>query len=221
MSSRELEITNPTQDDPRVLQNALHDDRPRHLGAPFIVYTDGACSNNGLSNATASWAVYAGPCSNFNACGLLEDKHKKTSSLAEIVAVQEALKIVERARMTCRIGPSSAIIITDSEYLVNSIYEWMPSWISNGGFKSCGDPVQHYEALYDIWFWLQDVQDQVGFNISIWHTKRDNNTEADRLAKLALKSTVEYSFVATNFDPYPPQQHAFTSKTSEQFEIFL
>lgn len=81
-----------------------------------VLSIDGACRNNGGPVARASWGVYAGPGSRFNACGRLDASVPQTSSRAEIEALARALMVVTeigREDRTLR----NVKIRCDSEYL--------------------------------------------------------------------------------------------------------
>ncbi|KAJ3946745.1 uncharacterized protein N0V96_003119 [Colletotrichum fioriniae] len=68
--------------------------RPVPERGSMVVYIDGACRNNGLPDAQASWGVYFGPGSRYNACGLLSRDLPQTNSRAEIEALVQAVGII-------------------------------------------------------------------------------------------------------------------------------
>ncbi|KAK1489433.1 hypothetical protein CCUS01_03481 [Colletotrichum cuscutae] len=94
--------------------------RPVPERGSMVVYIDGACRNNGLSDAQASWGVYFGPGSRYNACGLLARDLPQTSSRAEIEALVQAMRII--CEITGRDYSLNRITIaTDSEYLATRV----------------------------------------------------------------------------------------------------
>ena len=62
----------------------------------MFVYTDGACSNNGKSNALAGIGIYFGPNDGRNVSRLVTGK--QTNNVAELTAIIEAYNIVKEKR---------------------------------------------------------------------------------------------------------------------------
>ena len=116
-----------------------------------IVYTDGACSNNGRSSAMAAIGIVFGM---RNGDPEDEDTHqfsipvddrldpgaRRTNQRAELLAVLEGLKICDfdeermandsetREQHDWYLSPLEVIITTDSEYVVKGMSEWLPNW---------------------------------------------------------------------------------------------
>jgi len=61
---------------------------------PIIVYTDGACSNNGRSNARAGFGVYFGKDDPRNVSEAY--KGPQTNNVAELLAIIKALSILRQ-----------------------------------------------------------------------------------------------------------------------------
>ena len=61
---------------------------------PIIVYTDGACSNNGRSNARAGFGVYFGKDDPRNVSEAY--KEPQTNNVAELLAIIKALSILRQ-----------------------------------------------------------------------------------------------------------------------------
>ncbi|KAI0478975.1 ribonuclease H-like protein [Xylariaceae sp. FL0804] len=116
--------------------------RPHHAGGitryihihdprAALVFTDGACSNNGHPNPRAGWAfqqpaVAAGRVELEGPYG--DPAVQSSSNRAELRAVVAALG--------CRYWPGEGfrtlVIATDSEYVIRGATEWAKSWFTNG-----------------------------------------------------------------------------------------
>jgi ribonuclease HI len=108
-----------------------------------IVFTDGACSNNGQGYAEAGLgiAIGDGKYSWSIAVDDTMDSGPRTSQRAELLAAINGLKKLKELRLPCfkksaarhRASPevdnrAKFIVVTDSEYVVKGITEWFPAW---------------------------------------------------------------------------------------------
>ena len=119
-----------------------------------IVYTDGACSNNGQSNATAGLGIAIGDPNDDDLSWSITvdesmDSAPRTSQRAELLAAINGLKKLKEAhhcfldkeheesprksaarrRAKAKEDYSATyIVVTDSEYVVKGITEWFPAW---------------------------------------------------------------------------------------------
>jgi ribonuclease HI len=81
----------------------------------LYVYTDGACTNNGSSNARAGIGIFFSKDSEFNqSIELVGDK--LTNNVAELTAIINAIKIIQGN--TCFNKYKNKIVVTDSEYAI-------------------------------------------------------------------------------------------------------
>lgn len=124
-----------------------YDDREKPCHHFRLVFTDGACRNNGQVGATAGIGV---------ACGLREESqqsipvtkmmdqgHRRTSQRTELLAALAGLRYMAEAdRINSQSDPKgrkgkdpelqdskkSWIIATDSAYVVKGVTEWLPEW---------------------------------------------------------------------------------------------
>ena len=79
----------------------------------LYVYTDGACSSNGSTNARAGIGIYFSKDNPLNVSRELDgSKVKLTNNIAELVAIIEAITIIKNSRIP------NKIIVTDSEYAI-------------------------------------------------------------------------------------------------------
>lgn len=114
---------------------------------PFtrLVFTDGACSNNGLEGAKAGLGITIGSaeeyCWSIPVDDAVDPGAARTNQRAELLAAIEGLKKLEEVRQfTEDHGPSPRgshpnqthrdeyVVVTDSEYVVKGITEWFPTW---------------------------------------------------------------------------------------------
>ncbi|KAJ9148650.1 hypothetical protein NKR23_g5014 [Pleurostoma richardsiae] len=153
----------------------------------LVVFTDGACRDNGRPTARASWGVYFGPNSRYNSSGRLEPPMRVTNSRAEIEAMWQALRIIEGIA-TGDNDIRFAYIMSDSKYLVDSMNRWMPGWIASGGRRPNGRPVEHWEELKAMDYKAHNLtcaDDQL-LEVKFWDVPREDNVVADRLANQAF-----------------------------------
>lgn len=153
----------------------------------FLIFTDGACLNNGAANPRGGCAFVFRPreadrrgYSSFR----LEDKgptgqsHKHTSNRAELRAVIGASRYRRWDGEGCR----SLVFATDSEYVVEGATNWIHGWIRRGWKTSTGEPVKNK----DLWQCLLGECERWADNgvmISFWRIPRELNKDADRWAK--------------------------------------
>ncbi|KAF4251697.1 hypothetical protein CNMCM8980_005566 [Aspergillus fumigatiaffinis] len=155
----------------------------------FLIFTDGACLNNGAGQPRGGCAFVFKP-STANRPGhvsfQLEDKgptgqsHKHTSNRAELRAVIGASRFRSWDGEGCR----SLVFATDSEYVVEGATKWVRGWMRKGWKTSTGEPVKNK----DLWQCLLGECERWadnGVKISFWRIPRELNKEADRRAKAA------------------------------------
>jgi len=156
----------------------------------ILIYTDGACLNNGQPSATAGCAFVFRPSSsaasiNGTVSFRLETQgpsgavYPQTSNRAELRAVIAALQF----RCWYGEGWTQLVIATDSEYVVSGATEWVQSWVRNGWLTSKNTPVKNR----DLWeLLLQEVQrSERSLRVVFWRIPREWNQVADRGAKEA------------------------------------
>lgn len=142
-----------------------------------VIYTDGACSNNGKPNAKAGIGVYWGKDDPRNVSQGLDGA--QTNNRAEIHA---AIVAINQAK---RLGLSAIEIRTDSQLLINAITKWIPNWMQNDWKAANKKPV----ANKNDWSLLLSAAE--GMDI-MWtyvkaHSGIEGNEGADALAVLATQ----------------------------------
>ncbi|KAH8434437.1 putative ribonuclease H1 [Aspergillus melleus] len=155
----------------------------------FLIYTDGACLDNGGPNSRAGWSFVFKPCTE-NRPGYvrqpLENKgpsgeaHGQTSNRAELRAVIAALGFWAWPGEGC----NSLVIATDSEYVVEGVTSWVRGWVRRGWMTRMGAAVKNRDLwerlLGEIERWPEH-----GLDIAFWRIPREWNTDADYHARHA------------------------------------
>ncbi|KAI1091706.1 ribonuclease H-like protein [Rostrohypoxylon terebratum] len=161
----------------------------RHDPHVVLVFTDGACLNNGQPDPKAGWAFVYGSedagklatrSGRLETEGPFGDKSIQSSNRAELRAVIAAL----RFRYWPNEGFSTIVIATDSEYVVEGSTTWAKTWIKKGWKTSGGVEVKNQDLwellLGEVERWKED-----GLSIRFWRIQRDWNQTADAAAKEA------------------------------------
>ena len=131
------------------------------------IYTDGACKGNPGPGGWGALLLCRGK--ELELCG---GERNTTNNRMELMAAIEALKKLKR--------PCQVTLITDSQYVMKGIQEWMPNWKKRGWKTASKEPVKNA----DLW---QALDEQVGRHQVDWrwvrgHTGHPGNERADQLA---------------------------------------
>jgi ribonuclease HI len=184
----------------------------------FLIYTDGACSQNGDKNARGGCALVYRPetspslippktssghstrSMNLHKLGAsrfrLESRGPagetipQTSIRAELRAVIAALGF----RVWNNEGCQRLVIATDSSYVVDGSTEWIKRWKQNRWQTSTHKPVKNQ----DLWQTLIkefERWSEAGVAVLFWLIPRKLNTVADQLAKEATAFADEEDWV--------------------------
>ncbi|KAF6524831.1 hypothetical protein HZS61_010626 [Fusarium oxysporum f. sp. conglutinans] len=160
-----------------------------------LVYTDGACINNGQPDPRAGWSVVFGPTESSNSgsrgfvSGRLEDMGPfghvsiDTSNRAELRATIAALRLCDwRAE-----GFDDLLIATDSSYVVEGATGWCKGWVRNGWTLRSGGDVKNKD-LWELLLGEVDRWKTQGLRVVLLQIPRDLNTDADAAAKDAART---------------------------------
>lgn len=112
--------------------------------------------------------------------------------LQAVIALLEAVPPLERLKILC-----------DSQYVINSVTQWMPGWKRRGWRKADGKPVLNRELLERLDALLQGRE--VQFEWVRGHTGHPLNEAADDYARAAATAYQRGSSVDTGpgFTPRP------------------
>lgn len=155
----------------------------------YTIFCDGACTKNGKRGARAAYGlcIWRGATETAAVSQPLRPEEPQTNQRAELRALSEAVAHAERLA-----GSGAPISIhTDSEYAINCITKWAPTWKRAGWMKADKTPVLHrdiIEPLYDRW---RGLPVPVRLMHVSAHTGRSDilsrgNARADELASAAL-----------------------------------
>ncbi|KAK4195376.1 ribonuclease H-like domain-containing protein [Triangularia verruculosa] len=167
-----------------VTRYTLHNDPSTGL-----IFTDGACLDNGRQPAKAGWAFWhgSGPSANrLLASGRLEkqgpfgDDGMQTSNRAELRAVIAAL----RFRHWPGEGFRRLVIATDSEYVVEGSTQWARTWMQNRWVRRGGRSVMNRDLWESLLGEIEKHKDS-GMAVEFWRIPREWNSVADAAAKEA------------------------------------
>jgi ribonuclease HI len=161
----------------------INEYRPVINDDKFIVYTDGACPNNGSKNARSSIGVYFPEKNNIKLKNISKplqtDNH--SNNVAELTAILEALKIIKSSEIDLPIH-----LYTDSSYCRSILIEWYEKWVRNNLLKNKKN-LSLIKTTYDLYKTM---------NVTIHHVKAHTKNEdehsygnrmADHLATSVLK----------------------------------
>jgi ribonuclease HI len=131
------------------------------------IYTDGACKGNPGPGGWGALLVYKG-----NERELWGGEATTTNNRMELMAAIRALEALKR--------PCKIRLVTDSEYVMRGITEWLRGWKARGWMTSARQPVKNA----DLWQMLnaQVIRHEVEWEWVRGHTGHHGNERADQLA---------------------------------------
>ena len=141
------------------------------MSRPVTIHTDGACRGN---PGPGGWGAVleAGE----RERELWGYEPETTNNRMELMAVIRALEVLKR--------PCEVRIVTDSQYVMKGVTEWMSAWKRRGWRTADRKPVRNV----DLW---QRLDEALGRHAVQWewvrgHTGRSGNERADALANRAI-----------------------------------
>ncbi|KAI0846355.1 ribonuclease H-like protein [Daldinia vernicosa] len=152
-----------------------------------LIFTDGACLDNGQPNPKAGWAIVHGQkptgvpltiSGRLESKGPFGDEGIQSSNRAELRAVITALRL----RHWPGEGFSTMVIATDSEYVVKGSTKWARSWTRNDWKTNTGADVKNKD-MWEMLLGEFERWNEEGLSIKFWRIPRDWNTTADEAAK--------------------------------------
>ncbi|KAF9017298.1 ribonuclease H-like protein [Hymenopellis radicata] len=147
----------------------------------ILISVDGACSRNGTPSARAGVGIFFGPDSPHNISEAIDGV--QTSQRAEILAAIKALKKVSLLLQNV-FSVNTIVLLSDSQYVVGAMTEWIFAWKENGWRNANGGVVEN-KADFQKLDQLIETLEEDGLDVKFWKVGRENNVHADELAKAA------------------------------------
>jgi ribonuclease HI len=154
-------------------------------GLPAVeLFTDGACSGN---PGPGGWAAIVVPSGGGEPVELSGGEPHTTNNRMELTAALEGLRALPDG--------SRAVIVTDSQLMLNSMTAWLPGWKRKGWKTAAGKPVKNQDLL-------KALDEEIGRHASVrWHWVRGHETGAahahkalnDRADRLAVAAAARYA----------------------------
>lgn len=107
------------------------------------VFTDGACTHNGRSNAKAGFAVWFPDHPSLGCAERVPDDEAQTNQRAELRAIHRAAVILDARGH----HDEDVVVYTDSEYAINCLTKWIPGWMSRNWKTTDGKDVLHQDLI--------------------------------------------------------------------------
>ena len=146
------------------------------MNAPYIVYSDGACSGNPGPGGCA-WVSLAG--------GEIREGYggepATTNNRMELIGATEALAAIKARVDAGELKPGLVEVRTDSQYVKNGVTSWIASWKRNGWRTASKQPVKNR----DLWERLDALSKELGARW-VWvegHAGEAWNERCDELAR--------------------------------------
>jgi ribonuclease HI len=148
----------------------------------LVVFTDGACSANGKTNAKGGYSTVWPDYPEMDGGWPLEGE-KATNNRAEMMGLIKSFEIADM------IDPERKMrleVYTDSMFMINCVTKWLANWKKNGFKKSDGTSVLNQDLLQQID--ALRLKRVLVLNHVRAHTKNTdwkslNNAKADALAR--------------------------------------
>lgn len=140
------------------------------------IFTDGACKGNPGPGGYGGILRYAKETKEISGYA-----SQTTNNRMEMTAIVEALRLLKR--------PCQIRIVTDSNYVVKGMTQWLPGWIKRNWVNKQKKPVLNR----DLWEMLLDLSTphQIEWTWVRGHAGHEENERCDELAKEAIRTGME------------------------------
>ena len=147
----------------------------------FIVYTDGACRNNGKHNALSSIGIYFSNHNLYkidNVSEVLEGP-THTNNIAELTSINKSLYLIKEHDINLPV-----YLYTDSKYSMNILTKWYPKWSEKD--KQSKKNVPLIEDTYKLYSEIKPNISYVRAHTNLNDEHSLGNAVADQFANEAL-----------------------------------
>ncbi|MBN1103362.1 MAG: ribonuclease HI [Deltaproteobacteria bacterium] len=136
------------------------------------IFADGACSGNPGPGGYGAILRYGEEMKELSGC-----ERQTTNNRMEMTAIIEAFR---RLKRPCRVR-----VVTDSNYVVKGMTEWLPRWVRKDWMTADKKPVLNR----DLWETLRDLCDRhrVEWKWIKGHSGHPENERCDRMAREAIR----------------------------------
>jgi ribonuclease HI len=166
----------------------------------YYLYTDGACSKNGSTDAKAGIGIYFGPDDPRNISKRIDGK--QTNNTAELTAIIEAYPIIEQDILSGK----SICIVSDSEYAIRCV----TSYGEKCAKKGWNLDMPNKELVKEIYELYKNVK-----NISFIHIRaHTGNTDIHSLGNAGADELANRAIMGeTSQNTFPYQNRSDTVNT--------
>jgi ribonuclease HI len=112
----------------------------------------------------------------------------QTSQRAEILAASTALRKAS-VLFAENISVGTIVLLSDSQYVVGAMTEWVFRWKENGWKNAAGKAVENKREFQELDELIEQVEEDHGLAVRFWLVRREDNARADELAKAACASS--------------------------------
>ena len=145
-----------------------------------ILYTDGACSGN---PGPGGWAAILKHPASGEVKKLSGGDADTTNNRMELMAVIEGLRAL-KPKQSWRVH-----LVSDSEYVINGLTQWIRGWIANNwrrGKKAGSPPVKNVHLWKTLYALVQ--QHDMSYEHVRGHSGHPENEECDRMAVAEIEA---------------------------------
>jgi len=143
-----------------------------------LLFTDGACSGN---PGPGGWAFVLRHPASGKEIERAGAEPATTNNRMELIAVIEGLRELSK--------PSSVDLMSDSQYVLKGLEQWMAGWKKRGWLTASKKPVKNE----DLWRMLDELasRHEINFHWIRGHTGHPENERCDELAVQAYRQLMK------------------------------
>ena len=149
------------------------------------VYIDGSCVGP-QKNRQAGCGVFFEQNDIRNVSEKLSEKFTQTNNVAELMGIVRALETILNTSSPLQTHNDTWNIHSDSKYAISCVTNWAIKWQKNEWRKSDGNPILNRHIIEKILSLLSEFPNK---NVHFIYIPREENKEADKLAKIGATSS--------------------------------